>query len=127
MRNDFLPFSKPSITEADIAAVADVLRSGWITTGPRTKLLERRLAAYIETGKNDVDCTAPENAAILKSVLGGEDRGAARSIVLLNAAAAIRVAGKAKDLREGILLAALSIDSGAAMKKLDALIQESRS
>ena len=70
---------------------------------------------------------AETNAAILKAVLSGEERGAARSIVLLNAAAAIRVAGKAKDLREGILLAALSIDSGAAMKKLDALIQESRS
>ena len=70
---------------------------------------------------------AETNAAILKAVLSGEERGAARSIVLLNAAAAIRVAGKAKDLREGILLAALSIDSGAAMKKLDALIRESRS
>ena len=70
---------------------------------------------------------AETNAAILKAVLGGEERGAARSIVLLNAAAAIRVAGKAKDLREGILLAALSIDSGAAMKKLNALIRESRS
>ena len=33
MRNEFLPFSRPSITEQDIAAVADVLRSGWITTG----------------------------------------------------------------------------------------------
>ena len=31
------------------------MRSGWITTGPRVKLLERRLAAYIETGKNDYD------------------------------------------------------------------------
>jgi hypothetical protein len=38
-----------------------VVKSGWITTGPRTKLLERRLAAYIETGKTDVDCTTDEN------------------------------------------------------------------
>ena len=35
--------------------VIEALRSGWITTGPRTKLLERRLAAYIETGRVDVD------------------------------------------------------------------------
>ncbi|MCI5778314.1 MAG: anthranilate phosphoribosyltransferase [Lentisphaeria bacterium] len=70
--------------------------------------------------------TAQENAAILKSVLSGQDRGAARSIVLLNAAAAIRVAGLAGDLREAVLLAALSIDSGAAMNKLDQLIAESR-
>lgn len=40
MRNDFLPFSKPSISEEDIAAVADVLRSGWITTGPKVAQFE---------------------------------------------------------------------------------------
>ena len=50
-----ISFSPPDISELEIAEVAEALRSGWITTGPRTKLLERRLAAYIETGKNDVD------------------------------------------------------------------------
>ncbi len=50
-----IPFSPPDISEAEIAEVADALRSGWITTGPRTKRLERRLAAYIETGRVDVD------------------------------------------------------------------------
>ena len=35
MRKEFLPFSRPSITEAEIAAVSKVLRSGWITTGPK--------------------------------------------------------------------------------------------
>ena len=53
-------FSPPDISELEIAEVAEALRSGWITTGPRTKLLERRLAAYIETGKTDVDCTTEE-------------------------------------------------------------------
>ena len=48
-------FSPPDISEAEIAEVAEALRSGWITTGPRTKLLERRLAAYIETGDNMLD------------------------------------------------------------------------
>lgn len=43
-----IPFSPPDIGEAEIAGVAEVLRSGWITTGPRTKLLERRLADYID-------------------------------------------------------------------------------
>ena len=47
-----IPFSPPDISEAEIAEVTETLRSGWITTGPRTKLLERRLAAYIETGDN---------------------------------------------------------------------------
>ncbi len=50
-----IPFSPPDISESEINEVAEALRSGWITTGPRTKLLERRLAAYIETGRTDVD------------------------------------------------------------------------
>ena len=47
-----ISFSPPDISELEIAEVAEAMRSGWITTGPRTKLLERRLAAYIETGKH---------------------------------------------------------------------------
>ena len=50
-----IPFSPPDISELEIAEVTEALRSGWITTGPRTKLLERRLAAYIETGKTDLN------------------------------------------------------------------------
>lgn len=53
-----IPFSPPDISEAEISEVCDALRSGWITTGPRTKHLERRLAAYIETGHVDVDTEA---------------------------------------------------------------------
>ena len=49
-------FSPPDITDLEIEEVTAALRSGWITTGPRTKLLERRLAAYIETGRTDIDC-----------------------------------------------------------------------
>lgn len=47
MRSDFLPFSRPSITEQDIAAVGEVLRSGWITTGPKTTEFEQRFRDYI--------------------------------------------------------------------------------
>lgn len=56
-----IPFSPPDITESEIMEVAKTLESGWITTGPRTKLLERRLAAFIDTGRTDLDCDAPEN------------------------------------------------------------------
>lgn len=56
-----ISFSPPDISELEIAEVTEALRSGWITTGPRTKLLERRLAAYIETGRVDIDCDTPEN------------------------------------------------------------------
>lgn len=37
-----IPFSPPDITEEEIEAVAEVMRSGWITTGPKTKELERK-------------------------------------------------------------------------------------
>lgn len=56
-----IPFSPPDISELEIAEVVETLRSGWITTGPRAKLLERRLAAYIETGRTDIDCNTKEN------------------------------------------------------------------
>ena len=55
-----IPFSPPDISELEIAEVIETLRSGWITTGPRTKKLERRLAAYIETGRTDIDTEDPE-------------------------------------------------------------------
>ena len=41
-----IPFSPPDITEAEIEQVAEALRSGWITTGPKTKELEREVASF---------------------------------------------------------------------------------
>ncbi len=69
--------------------------------------------------------TAVENAAALRRLFGGET-GAYRDIVLINSAAALIVAGKAKDLREGASLAAGALDSGGAKAKLDALIAVSK-
>lgn len=44
-----IPFSPPDITEEEVREVADALRSGWITTGPRTKEFEKRIAEYCHT------------------------------------------------------------------------------
>ena len=44
-----IPFSPPDITELEIAEVSEALRSGWITTGPRTKALEKQVAAFCGT------------------------------------------------------------------------------
>ena len=64
-----IPFSPPDISEKEIEEVVEALRSGWITTGPRTKLLERRLAAYIETGNAAFDsCIGLTNVMIPSSV-----------------------------------------------------------
>lgn len=46
-----IPFSPPDISELEISEVAEVLRSGWITTGPKTKELERRMATYCRSKK----------------------------------------------------------------------------
>jgi UDP-4-amino-4-deoxy-L-arabinose-oxoglutarate aminotransferase len=61
MSQAFLPFSRPSIGEEEIAAVEQVLRSGWITTGPQNQALEEQFSAYI-------GC---QHAVALSSATGG--------------------------------------------------------
>lgn len=51
MEKRSISFSPPDISELEVAEVAEALRSGWITTGPRTKELEKRLADYCHTAK----------------------------------------------------------------------------
>lgn len=63
MEKRSISFSPPDIGELEIAEVTEALQSGWITTGPRTKMLERRLAAFIETGDNMLDCASGEAEA----------------------------------------------------------------
>ena len=50
-----IPFSPPDISEAEIQEVADALRSGWITTGPKTKKFEHQISSYCQTARNDKD------------------------------------------------------------------------
>jgi anthranilate phosphoribosyltransferase len=69
---------------------------------------------------------AAENATIVRSVLEGQ-KSAKRDVVLMNAAAAIVAAGKADHLPDAARIAAESIDSGAALKKLAALVQFTQS
>ena len=56
-----IPFSPPDISELEIAEVAEALRSGWITTGPRTKAFEKKLAEYCHTSR--VVCLSSATAA----------------------------------------------------------------
>lgn len=62
-----------------------------------------------------------DSAAVIRDLLGGS-KGAARRLVVANAAAALHIAGIAQDLLEGVDRAEASIDSGAAQSKLDALV-----
>ena len=82
---------------------------------------------YSLCSANDLKGGSPEeNAEIIRDVLNGTT-GPKTDIVILNAAAAIYVGGKADSIEKGILVAANSIDSGAANKKFEQLCQMSNS
>jgi anthranilate phosphoribosyltransferase len=102
------------------------------TTGPtsafeiNTGRVQRRTLVPEDFGTERVDGVALKggdretNVSIARDVLGGA-RGPRREIVLVNAAAALVVAGKSADFREAMQVAAASIDSGAARKKVEDL------
>jgi anthranilate phosphoribosyltransferase len=92
----------------------------------RPEGIERREVRAVDAGLAAAESDAlaggdpAENARILVAILEGE-AGPRRDVVLLNAGAALVVAGRAADLREGAALAAAAIDSGAARARLDRL------
>jgi len=110
------------VSISDITHVA-VLDHGRVDVGsvaPEDAGLPRWPLAAVKGGE------ASQNAAALMALLDGE-RGAYRDIVLLNTAAALIVADKAENLRQGALLAAKAIDEGAAKRVLEKLIVVSNS
>ena len=68
--------------------------------------------------------TPAENAEITKAILKGEEKGAKRQAVCLNAGAALYIAGKADSVEAGVKLAESLIDSGVALKKLEEFVEE---
>jgi len=108
------------------------------TTGPnRVSIYENGEARSLELNALDFDLKPahvsellggdpPENARILRGVLSGEVDGAKHDVVTLNAGAALVAGGLCDDFRDGIALAREVIDSGAALAKLDALIELSQ-
>ena len=98
------------------------LRGGGVTTGSiDPAALGLPLGTVLDIQSGD----APANAAVARAILGGE-QGARRTAVLLNAGAALFVSGIARDLREGTLVAAAAIDSGAARATLDRFVETSQ-
>lgn len=109
-----------------------------ITTTSKTKVFEvkdNKLSFYIispqqfeikvATKKDLLGKDPRENANIIQNILKG-NRGPQRDIVILNSAAALYLAGKAKDIKQGISLAQESIDNGFGMKVLENLIKETK-
>lgn len=69
--------------------------------------------------------TPAENAEITRKILSGEEKGAKRKAVCLNAGVALYIAGKAESMKAGVKMAEELIDSGAALTKLNQFIEES--
>ncbi|HTQ12395.1 MAG TPA: anthranilate phosphoribosyltransferase [Rhizomicrobium sp.] len=108
-----------AIAGATFAAILDGGRISRRTIVPEDAGLACLASAAIEGG------TPEENAAALRHLLDGA-RGAYRDIVLINAAAVLCIADKAKDLREGAALAAHAVDGGAAKKALERFVAFTR-
>ena len=65
-----IPFSPPDMSEAEISEVAEALRSGWITTGPKTKEFEKQIASYCGTQKSVCLNSATACMEMILHVLG---------------------------------------------------------
>jgi len=75
VRNRFFPFHQPSIEDEEIQEVVDTLKSGWITTGPKTKLFEKKFQEYIGC-KHAIavsSCTAGLHLALVAAGVGQGD------------------------------------------------------
>lgn len=70
MKTYNIPFSPPDISQMEIDEVVDTLKSGWITTGPKTKDLERQLSAYTNTNKTVCLNSATAALELVLRVLG---------------------------------------------------------
>jgi dTDP-4-amino-4,6-dideoxygalactose transaminase len=75
VRSAFLPFNRPDITEIEIAEVVDTLRSGWLTTGPKTRAFEAQFATYVGAQHAVAvnSCTAGLHIALAAAGIGPGD------------------------------------------------------
>lgn len=95
VREKFLPFSRPTIGPEEEQAVLDVLRSGWLTTGPRTKEFERVFAARLGARHAVAlsSCTAALHLALLAAEVGPGDEVVTSPITFASTANVILHAG----------------------------------
>ena len=116
---------KDRLDEISMCAPTSVceIRNGWFQSYELTP----EQFGYARCGKEELQGGLPEeNAAITKAILNGNDKGAKRHAVCLNAGAALYIAGKSDTMEKGVRMAEELLDSGAAMRKLEEFIRESR-
>ena len=114
-------FSATGTTEAIAKTVASVTGGTLYEIKPEDFGFERCDKQELVGG------TPEENAEITRRILKGEERGAKRNAVLMNAGAALYIGGKAESFEQGIRLAAELIDSGKAYETLEKVIEISNS
>lgn len=116
-------YGQDSLDEISMSAPTTVceIKDGWFTSYE----IAPEQFGYALCSKEELQGGTPaENAQITLAILKGEERGAKRQAVCLNAGAALYIAGKAKNIEEGVRQAETLIDSGAALDKLNEFIKE---
>lgn len=117
-------YGQDKLDEISLSAPTSVceIKDGWY----RAYTIQPEDFGFARCEKADLVGGSPaENAAITRAILSGEETGHKRNAVLLNAGAALYLDGKAETMAEGVKLAAQLIDSGAAVKTLEKLIEVS--
>lgn len=105
----------------ELSSVSDTLICEFGDGNYKTYTLAPEEFGFIRGTKTDLTGGTPQdNAAITLDILGGHTHGARRDTVVLNAAAAFYIAGRVNTIAEGVALAQELIDSGAALKTLEA-------
>ena len=116
-------FGQDKLGEISMSAPTSVceIKDGWFQSYEITP----EQFGYTRCSKEELAGGTPaENAEITRSILRGE-KGHKRNAVLMNAGAALYIAGEAEDMKSGIALAAELIDSGKALDTLEKLIEVS--
>lgn len=119
VRQTFLPFNQPDIGPAEIAEVVDTLRSGWLTTGPKTKEFERRFADYVGVGQAIAvnSCTGGLHVALAAAGIGPGDEVIVPTITFC-ATANVVVQLNARPVIVDVEPDTLNIDPGAVERAL---------
>ena len=110
----------------EISMSAETLICEFSEDGTKTYTVSPEDFGFVRCEREALRGGSPEeNAAITRAILSGEEQGAKRNAVRLNAGAALYIADKAKSMAEGVALAAELIDSGKATAQLEAFIAAS--
>ncbi|MBR2209621.1 MAG: anthranilate phosphoribosyltransferase [Synergistaceae bacterium] len=120
VKRGMVVYGMDKLDEISLSAPTKVceIQSGWY----KTKVITPEEFGFELCAKDDLKGGTPkENAEITRAILNGE-KGHKRNAVLLNAGAALYIAGKASDMKAGVKLAAELIDSGKAKATLEKLI-----